>query len=209
MDHNFNNAFFLVDAVVAGDLTVTKAYADALVKLPLVHQEVEVWRTGLGQIVTHAGAVSAAARAENIDDAAAATARTLASCAACHRVLAGPKAVPPDDAPEPSDDDKPARRAKILLERHQWAADRMKDGLYVPDDESWRVGAQTFAASVLVPDRDRREVPAAVAIEREVKALPLATLEGDARAKAWGELIPRCVACHRALGTKIAPPDLP
>jgi cytochrome c553 len=126
------------------------------------------------------------------DEALDAELRVAQACAHCHQRLgASPKFPGAFDAPPDRLD------VDSQMKRHQWAVDRMFNGLIGPDDEQWRAGIYVFATSPLqrldVPDPD-----AAKQLQmRARKALDArGRLTIEQRAGVYRELLAKCVACH-------------
>ena len=92
--------------------------------------------------------------------------------------------------------------AKARMARHQWAAQRLREGMIVPSDERWMLGAN--AVSVAPPEPV--PVEGAEAINPEVLELReqiyeigavAAKTEGlDARATVYGDYLTTCAGCH-------------
>jgi hypothetical protein len=136
------------------------------------------------------------AATERIDGAFQLAAELAGECAACHRASGVTVALPL--VAEPSEDGSIAGR----MARHQWAADRMWEGLVASSDRTWRDGLAILAEEPLLPEAmsDDRELYARL----DHIAGDLAQLARDARvaapghprAAAFGDLLSVCSACH-------------
>ena len=90
--------------------------------------------------------------------------------------------------------------------RHQWAADRMWEGLIGPSDDAWFQGTNLLLEVPLTPKEMRVKSEASKAVRemaREVHSLAAsAMMEGDyaRRVEMYGQFLGNCAACHKALG---------
>jgi len=82
------------------------------------------------------------------------------------------------------------------MHRHQRAVARMWDGLVVPSDAAWKVGARVLADAPMEPERSVETMAtlAASVHQLAVKAHTLTT--GEERSLLYGELITTCATCH-------------
>ena len=137
--------------------------------------------------------------AENIESAAEATSLMGLACGNCH--LASDVVVQFDEIEKPSDQIKD----KPHMQRHQWAADRMWEGLIGPSDAAWSRGADLLFESpvkpnVLAAHGGGDEV---VVMSRRIHQLAgNASVVSDTAEKAeiFAEFIANCGACHTELG---------
>lgn len=144
-------------------------------------------------------AANSVLEAEDIESAAEATSHMGLACGSCH--LASDVVVQFDDVDQPSDQIK----NKPHMQRHQWAADRMWEGLIGPSDPAWSRGANLLFESPVKPD-----VLAAhgggdevVVMSRRIHQLAgNASVVSDPAEKAeiFAEFIANCGACHTELG---------
>ncbi|HTR53670.1 MAG TPA: hypothetical protein VMJ10_23410 [Kofleriaceae bacterium] len=151
------------------------------------------WRSQAGFARSNAHELSMAPTTE---EACKRTARLAATCAACH---VDAKVVPLFAVPPPLPPDGASVDARMA--RHVWATDRLFEGIIGGADESWLAGldvlAQTPAPSV-ADDTER------VAFARRLQGLANDTKNRGtkddfaARARAYGEILVVCSACHAA-----------
>lgn len=137
--------------------------------------------------------------AESLEAAAEATSLMGLACGSCH--VASSVEVVFDEAERPSDEIKD----KSHMQRHQWAADRMWEGLIGPSDRSWSRGGNLLFESPIKP-----KVLAAhgggeetVGMSHRIHQLAgNATVVSDPGEKAeiFAEFIANCGACHTELG---------
>jgi cytochrome c553 len=130
--------------------------------------------------------------AQSIDAACRLTAKVAAACAGCHVqipiVLRAP-AKPEEPSAEP--------RIDVRMQRHQWAADRLWEGVVMGDAQRWRDGLQVLAMQpvpMVMGDglAHRLQAQAQGALDR------LGTDTYETRASAYGEMLVTCSECHRA-----------
>jgi hypothetical protein len=95
------------------------------------------------------------------------------------------------------------------MQRHQWAADRLWEGLIGPSENAWNRGMDMLVDVPLhsedVMDEDSGDVDTA-ALERIAGRVHALTRQGTiastptARAEVYGELLGLCAECHTRLG---------
>jgi hypothetical protein len=141
------------------------------------------------------------ASAQDLTAASGAAARMAKTCGDCHhttqrgpRIIVG--ALPVESGS--------ATTTEMMW--HQWAADRMRDGLIGPSDSAWSAGAIALANDPIyqadvgvrtgrfqqMDEMARRTV----ALGRRAADLR----DGFERATAYGEFVASCAVCHRAIG---------
>ncbi len=139
--------------------------------------------------------------AQNVEDAAdfgvaaLATGRLGVACGSCHsRVEDGPK--PPGVSTAPSTEETTEQH----MLGHQWAMDRMWEGLVVPSVDRWRSGARILADHKVsaVGLNDAVGFLAARVHEQGEQALNDRT--PAARGDRFGRILSDCAACHAEMG---------
>jgi len=158
---------------------------------------------GLAAWSAEAARASAAALAlsdaASLDEACRLAPRVAQACGDCHR-RAGTTPVRGPVPPPPPDDPTPRAR----MARHQWAADRLWEGLVWTSDRAWCAGLEVLAAAPLpsLPD------VAGARLQRLARAaLDAASRDTPAdRASAYGELLVTCAGCHASHEARVAPP---
>jgi mono/diheme cytochrome c family protein len=188
MQRHFDEAGALKMAVIAGDLEASKEPAEWLANHESVQGlpgEWEPYLTGLQD------AARKVAQAEDIADAAAATGEMGISCGACHLAL--------DQGAQFAFMAPPEQEGVTgHMLRHDWASDRMWDGLVGPSDEEWTKGVEGLGESPLLGGSTEAQEFA-----RRVHELGEQALEAPdpaARAVIYGQLIAACAGCHRVAG---------
>ncbi len=95
------------------------------------------------------------------------------------------------------------------MQRHQWAADRLWEGLIGPSDTAWNRGTEMLAGVPLHPDDLTYDTSADVdknvidQLARRVHVLAgqgTAAKTPTARAELYGEMLGVCADCHTRLG---------
>jgi cytochrome c553 len=181
-------------AVVKGNVKAFQESAEFIADNDIDSGAPESWKP-------HADAMKASAgearRADSVEQAAAALGRLGASCADCHRALGGPKMIlgePPE----------PGASVESHMARHQWAADRMWDGLIAPSTSLWVKGAEVMADARLNSEQMAPETPEVDAIARRVhfQANAARLLPPEEWGKAYGEFVSTCAVCHEKIGVR-------
>jgi hypothetical protein len=193
MTEHFAHADALEQAVIDGDLDEVKVHASWLVdELPAATLP-KPWQPSLARMQAAAGE---AAKAENLGAAAAATGKVIETCGACHAAVGGgPKFAAATAVPE-------GETSQARMQRHQWAAERMREGMIGPSDERWQLGAS--AVSVAPPEPcpiENAEILADDVLQLrekiyEVGAKAAAVKTADERAQVYGEYLSTCAGCH-------------
>ena len=196
MRGHFEDSVAIRDAVIAGELSDVRPPAARLADAAGMDALPPAWQS---YVRTNSQFAAEAVAAKDIAGAAQAAAGLARTCGECHAAIgSGPTFVPGE--PPRSD---PAD-AKSQMARHQWAADRMWQGLVSRNDGAWRAGATALTDAPLCIDA----ITADVELPDHVKALgdqihglgtrALATPEWPGRAQIYGEFITACASCHRA-----------
>lgn len=200
-----------VHAVMEGHYSRARSVHDALVRA-----DMEQARADMAWIATHeegnalpaevqpllAAMQAEAARfadATTLTEAGTAVGHMLVRCGACHaQTHGGPQVA---ETPIPEGDTPEAR-----MRRHQWAADRMFDGLLTASPETFREGNEALTSAPLT----QAELPATAAQPeeqvvtltthvRDLGAEAAAATDDESRASIYGRYVATCGACHRLL----------
>lgn len=182
-------------AIIAGSLDGTREPGTWL----LEHEE----PAGLPAAGTEfvAAVRSAAAdllNADGLESAAEAASQMGLACGACH--TASNVTVEFDEVDRPSDKEK----ERPHMQRHQWAADRMWEGLIGPDAVAFSRGANLLFESPVKPDVLAKHGggDAAVGMSRRIHQLAAnatTVSEPGERAEVFAEFIANCGSCHAEL----------
>ena len=141
--------------------------------------------------------------ASDLKSAAKSVSRMAQTCGNCHQVN--------EVELEFGFDTKPPEWADTisLMQRHQWAADRLWEGLIGPSDVAWSRGTDMFVDVPLRPAYVLDETTDGVGSDViDIAAHRIHTLGGqgtitskpDARSELYGELLGLCADCHISLG---------
>ncbi len=142
------------------------------------------------------------ATAEHLGAAAESVSKMAKTCGNCHLVN--------DVGLEFGYDQRPREDLEGVvthMQRHQWAADRLWEGLIGPSDNAWNKGTDMLIDAPLRPS-DVATATEHVAeirnIARRIHALGgigTQTMTPDARSELFGELLGLCASCHILLAS--------
>jgi len=196
---HFAAASELERAIARGRLAEARWNAQWL----LDHDEplLDGWRPFVDEMRAAARAV---VQAVDLPAAAALAPRLGLACSRCHEARAAVVTF----AWEPPVDDEPA--LKIQMQRHQWAAARLWEGLVGPSDEMWSEGTSVLStarldAASITGGAPRGDVAALAAKVRELAGRARAVTGHDERATLYGELLSTCAGCHQLVRPNPAP----
>lgn len=199
VDHmhvHYDAVLMLQSAVIAGSLEDTRDPAQWLKD----HEGLQSSMTGSATYIdAMRAAADAAIQAQNIEAVASATAAMGVACGNCH--VANSVSVEFEAVDRPSDKEK----TKNHMQRHQWAADRMWEGLIGPSDAAWSRGANLLFESPIRPDSVGGSADPEALKNRSRRVHQLAanaTTVSDPteRAKVYAEFLGNCAGCHSEAG---------
>jgi hypothetical protein len=177
--------------LIRGKLEDARYFARALAAEP-DPPGLAAWARQIAAVRERAAAVAAA---PGIEEACRREARLAEACASCHADAGAqpefqPPALPPDQ-----------QTVAARMARHQWAADRIWEGMVGDADDAWNAGLDVLAAAPLSwPGADR------AALAHRLQQLagrarhPAKTERAD-RAGRYGEILVTCAACHGPAAT--------
>ena len=186
----------LRDAMVRGDLDRAKSEAKVLSELRLAGPTSGLFRHLLEAMKEAAARASGASDLEDASRDAGVVAKT---CGDCHTVFGRPGMIVPQPA-------APASGVRAAMQRHQWAAEQLWEGLVVPSDDQWNAGALALAEAPLAPEAltpGKSPVPRVGELARTVHDLgrkAAAVERVDMRADLYGQMLSTCADCHQWLG---------
>ncbi len=191
MRRHFDDLRTVEQMLVHGQLDDAKARAFLLTK-PVSDPGIAPWAADVDRVTNAARSLVAA---PGIDEALRREARLAGACASCHArtreqpIFAAPPATPRDQA-----------NAASAMARHQWAVDRLWEGMVSGSYRPWRDGLDVIAGTPL-PFSPATEGPALGERLQELarRALVLqrdGTETLDERARLYGEMLVTCSACH-------------
>ncbi len=200
MESHYGAAILAHDALRQGDLERFRARIALASDQPLPASAPPHWRP------FHALLQAAARRgveADHLDAAADAFARVVLSCGSCHQALG----MGPPYSSTTLDEGSGARETVRL--DHEWATERLWEGIAGPRNDAWHRGADALAAREIFgqprPGLERGE-------EFDRRARQLRELAEAARiarppaerAALYGRMLASCGGCHQLIGVKLA-----
>jgi hypothetical protein len=198
MEGHFEAASLIKQAVIDGDLEATRAHARDLAS----HREPQGVRGPPSTLRQMRSTASHIGEAADISEAATLLGELAAACGNCHRASDAQPGFPIDASElATSDAPPPALDAVAHMLRHQWAADRMWEGLITPSEQYWMWGAGALQEAAL-HRTDLTEEPSDVNVTRLAIRVHEIGLEAtrasplEERASLYGELLQSCAACH-------------
>lgn len=192
MRDHFTSGVLIRDALIAGDLALAKWNATWLAE----HEPdpgIESWSPLMTDLRARARKI---VEAPDLATAAAATAGLALECGRCHKANgASPRFVESDPRVAAS-----GPRPHML--EHQWAAERMWEGLIGANETTWNTGVAGLAVAPLGQD----EIFANATATQRIAALAaeVHSLGADGgkvqtwseRATVYGHLLATCATCH-------------
>lgn len=194
-DHDVH-ALALRDAIARADLDVARREATTLADLRVDGGTAPAWRK---QLAAMNAAATKVAQARDLGDASRELAALARTCGDCHATLGGGPRLTLTEAPEPEPGVAPR------MARHRWAADHLWQGLVMPSDRAWRMGARVLTDAPLEPELltpGKSPVPAIGTLSTSVHELGRKASVVQAqldRSVVYGELMATCSACHARL----------
>ena len=192
MQEHFTEATEIRDALVRGDLGAAKGAAQRMAARAPTASFPPNWSPYVTNIRSAASRVD---EAPELDQAGLRAGDIAHVCADCHTNVGANvelEAVPP-----PEGDD-----AATHMLRHQWALDRMWEGLMAPADDRWTAGAGALVEAPLHPHAiaENQTGPDDLrALAERVHSLGTnasQTTDPQERAQLYGELLSTCHTCH-------------
>ena len=174
--------------LLGGHLDEAKALAYMLT-LPIQDPGMARWSDATDRVARAAGDVT---RARTIDEALDLEVRVADACAACHlQTQRGPIFRTPSKAP--------AERAtlKAQMARHQWAVDRLWEGVIGGSDTHWRAGLYVLAQTPAPFAKLTGEPEMQASLQKWARSA-LDSPQGERTAR-YAELLRSCAACHAKL----------
>jgi hypothetical protein len=196
MRDHFESIRSVKQAVVSGDVNATKRAAAALAN----HQSAQDLEKYSEEIESIRLTASRIAEGESLGAMVGDVALLASQCGHCHLITSSITSFEWTEAPVRND------TGSQRMQRHQWAMERLWEGLVGPSQQSWQAGAAVLAAD---------PVPASMLALRgmpeDVAAAKLATLQELAakaqsinllaeRTELYGELLVTCSGCHIEAG---------
>ncbi|MGD8322427.1 MAG: hypothetical protein PVJ02_18385 [Gemmatimonadota bacterium] len=196
MDAHFSEVGAVQAALVAGDLEATREPARWLAE----HDQHPDLPQGVNSPMEDLRAFARSVlRAASVADAARCTGEMAAACGRCHAAAGnGPTFRMTSMAPS-------GETTTGHMMRHDWAMERMWEGLVGPSDRLWEMGATALTADPIFVGGDERGGQEAMQLAREVHDLGATarTQEPEHRAGIYGRLLTTCARCHQLVGIDV------
>ena len=191
MQDHFSAIRAIERAVVSGDLATAKERATWLAEHQQ-HDAVDLWQPHLAALRE---AALALAGSSDLPGAASAAVKLGLECAACHVTTTAITSFPYEPEPSPGADNK------SMMQRHQWAVDRMWEGLIGPSESSWNQGARVLADAPFIPRTELQPLQKKTVVELAGTVHDLGKqakneTEQESRGRIYGELLTTCSGCH-------------
>jgi len=194
MADHFKGAAAIRDAVIRGDLQAVREPARWLGEHSTPQEmpgDTEPY------LVLMRSAATRALEAREVETAARAAASVAEACGSCHFAFGAQVRVVVDSMPAAT----PGRIAHMA--RHKWAADRLWDGLVIPDDAEWDDGVEALGEAPLAPEDLPADMQPEIArLAARVHELTDAATTAESieeRSRVYGELLGMCAACHQSV----------
>lgn len=194
MRDHFLIARFARDAVVDGDLEKLREPLRVFAEYRYDSVAAGGWMRGVAQLQT---AARLTAEAEDLTLAATGVAAMARICGDCHREQGQSLSIIPAAIATvtPNSD-----RIEQRMLRHDWAAERLWEGLIAPSDQAWHAGAAALSHAPAPAPSMEGDVPAgfagALAQLRELGTRAGAAHSRDERTNVYASALATCASCH-------------
>jgi cytochrome c553 len=184
------------DALVRGDLDEAKSEAKLLSEQRIAGPTGPLWA---GKVAAYRAAAGAVAAASDLKEAGRGLGMIAMACGDCHTEYGRPGILVEAANVQ-------ASGVRAYMQRHEWAAERLWDGLVVPSDDAWNAGALALSEGPLSPDEltpGKSSVPRVGELAGAVHDLAhraVALDRAGARAQTYGQVLATCAECHQWLG---------
>jgi len=199
MESHYNAAILSHDALIRGNLKMLRNQLAKIETQVLPDAAPQSWKPHHTRLRE---AASSAASVSTLSSAAPVMSAVAEACGACHAAVGAGKIyfwpAPPDK------DDK----LKTAMRTHQWATERLWEGVTGPFGEAWNRGA-TALAEARVFEEKKNKIKSSL-LEREAALREAGQTAKDTtglheRAIIYGQLLTTCAECHQEAGVSIKP----
>jgi mono/diheme cytochrome c family protein len=183
-------------ALIRGDLAAVREPAEYLATHPTPAALPGQWEEYVNEM-----RAAARAAADAQDFAAAATATSLMgnACGSCHTDNGIEVRFEVTDPPSFESD------TVSHMVRHQWAADRMWEGIVGPSEPAWARGVDALLEAPLMPhemhggDEQPEKVKKMARRVHQLAGNGMMATDGNEKAEIYGEFLTNCADCHTAI----------
>jgi hypothetical protein len=189
MNAHFKETVTIRTAIINGQLHKAGKPARKLAEMKGVETLPKQWQLATKRLTKASQRIS---ESSDLQESAAATADIGRACGACHVAVSGPK-------PKYGDAPEAGSTVKEHMQLHQWATERLWEGLYVPSDKAWKDGVAALENDVF-PQKELKgaDVHARSSASRfgQLVKKAKAAKSGDQRAQVYASMLTTCAPCH-------------
>lgn len=188
---------FIRSAVIAGSLEDARKPAIQLADQETIAGLPEVFRPFIAQMRTYARHVI---EAPDPVSSAESVSRMAQTCGACHVASGISLEFGYDQLPRQDMED-----VVTHMQRHQWAMDRLWEGLIGPSDKAWQRGIDMLidvplaSEDVTTADEHFEAIDTIAGRIHALGRMGSETVTADARSELYGEILGQCASCHSLL----------
>ncbi len=195
MDTHYEIAIRAHEALLHAELEDFRSQLALLAKQELPSESPREW---LPLYEALQAAASAGTEARDIDSAASAFAPVVLACGNCHSTL-GEGPAYRDSTPSAG-----SNALQNAMLDHEWAAERLWEGVTGPSDNAWQRGADALAATDIFGDQGEAVLISEFVRERDRHLHELAESAKiasalDERADLYARMLSTCGECHQAI----------
>ena len=196
MESHYNAAILSHDALIRGNLTTLRNQLAKIETQVLPDAAPQSWgphHTRLREAARRAASVS------SLDTAAPVMGAIAEACGTCHATVGVGKIY---FWPAPPDKDG---KLKTTMRTHQWATERLWEGVTGPFGEAWNRGAVALAKAQVFKEGDtiKSSLLAREAALRDIGQAATQTTGLHEQAIIYGRLLTTCAECHQEAGVSI------
>ncbi len=200
MERHYEVTILAHDALIQGDLEKMRSQLSRIVEQTLPASAPPSWRPH--HVRLQEAATSGASRMSSLASAGSVMANVAEACGSCHAALKVSN-IYYRPAPPAKDD-----QLKTAMRTHQWASERLWEGVTGPLEEAWPRGADALA-DIRLFATNGETVKGSLRVRedelREMGRKAKTTTGLHERAAIYGRLLTTCAGCHQEAGVTIAP----
>lgn len=200
MERHYEAAILGHDALIQGDIEMLRTQLAKLAKLELPDNAPPSWQPYHARL--RESVSGDASRITSMESAGTVMGDVAESCGSCHAALNVNNiyfrpAAPAGDS-----------GLQTTMRTHQWASERLWEGVTGPFAEAWTRGAEALTDTRIFTDKGDASKASLHTREnalREMGRTAKAATGLHERAVIYGRLLTACAGCHQAAGVSIAP----